>query len=273
LEGIVAWKKQKTLNIVVFYYLAMVTKPLGFKKTGIFILVAFLSIFFLSGCTFLTNSLNDSQLEVITSVINNISRNLPASEGKGIYSELEEQGILSNQTKGNIVLLNFSNVTIPLNKEYEMPFKAFCNGVEIPIKYYSPVSREGKITLNDSSSYIIESQIKVECLGETKVYEYLIKPEKPNNPPTIRAPNEVAVLAGRSMKFFYYVYDLDSDFVNFWIDGWKTSLDYTPTLADVGTHKIFLHASDGENHIEKTVLVHVINGDYSNFFQLNIFRA
>ncbi len=251
----------------------MVTKPLSFKHIAFLVLFSFLSVFLLSGCSFLTRSLNDSQLDMISSLIENISRKSAEKQEEGIYSQLEEEGLLSNQTKGNLVFLNFSNITLPLNREYQIPFKAFCNGIEVPIRYYHPVSRDGKVKLNGSLSFPIESRIQAECLGETRTMKYLIRAEKPNNPPVIKAPREVAVLAGQEIDFLYYVYDLDSDFVNFWVDGWKTNLSYTPTLEDVGTHKVFLHASDGENHVEQTVLVHVVNGDYSNFFQLNIFRA
>lgn len=247
----------------------MVTKP---NKTNpqlqnwLFIASLFLILPLLTGCTTDSDPFN-----IVSEIIDNISNKANLST-PFIYDRLEQLGILGNETASSIVLINFSNISVQPNQTIQMPFRAFCNGVETPIKYYPPVSENGTLRI-DEFQHQIESIIEVECQDKIEVYNYIINVESQNNPPKIYAPEEVIKVVGEPILFPFYIYDSDSNFVNYWIDGWKTNLSYISTSDDVGAHKLVIHAKDEDSHVEKEVTINIINDDISNIFKLNIFKA
>ncbi|MDI3473781.1 MAG: hypothetical protein PWR30_104 [Candidatus Woesearchaeota archaeon] len=247
----------------------MVTKSgKTIPQLHIWLLISFLFVILsvLTSCTADSDPFN-----LVSEIIDNISNNANLST-PFIYDRLEQLGILGNESASSIVLINFSNISVQPNQTIQMPFRAFCNGVETPIKYYPPVSENGTLHI-DEFQHQIESIIEVECQGKTEVYNYIIDIESQNNPPKIYAPEEIIRVIGEPIAFPFYIYDSDSNFVNYWIDGWKTNLSYIPTSDDVGAHKLVIHAKDEDSHVERDVTINIINNDVSNIFQLNIFKA
>lgn len=76
--------------------------------------------------------------------------------------------------------------------------------------------------------------------------------------PKIIAPLVISLKVGEPLKLDYHVYDLDSDYIKVWIDGWVNSDNYQTKKGDEGVHSVYIYASDYESTTKTKLTINVI---------------
>jgi hypothetical protein len=128
-----------------------------------------------------------------------------------------------------------------------------------------------KITTTSASEHNLNGNLSNEnksVVESVKTYEEIAKESDKNTAynknssdsfaPKIIAPLVISLNVGDPLKLDYHVYDLDSDYIKVWIDGWVDSANYQTKKGDEGVHSVYIYASDYDSTAKARIIVNVI---------------
>ena len=193
--------------------------PKAFQHAIQIILVISL-VFLISGC-----SSNGSSED---SLVSDLIKELNSQRNISIYDDVEK------------IVFNSEN------DKRESAFKATSN-IESDNSFDSSESLDSK---NDSSNDN-NSNSNGESIQRGNEQDI-------SHAPVIVVPSVITLEVGDSLNLIYHVYDIDSNYILTWIDGWVKSENYTIKPGDEGVHSISVYASDYESSTEKNVTINII---------------
>jgi len=199
-------------------------KPKRLQSVIQVILIISLSIL-ISSC----NSNNSSEDSLVSELI----KELNSQRNISIYDDVEKIVFNSENNKG------------------EPAFKATSEMDSLEIDRDASFDPSESLDSKNDSSDNNKSNSKVES-KEKSNGQYL------SHTPFIVAPLIITLEVGAPLNLAYHVYDIDSDYVLTWVDGWVKSADYVTKSGDEGVHSITVYASDYESTVERNVTINVI---------------